>query len=182
MVMLWAQVLGREGSRGPSPAEAAAVAGPQAGGGVQIAGGGRQAAGGGPWGAEAGGMLQEWLASPVRPLERNLFAVRLDYFPSTGSGLAAADESIEGFWEQLAKSSALQADQRRERQILVENLRRQASQLRLQTIVMGEMPKAMINGEPVGVGDVVALFRVDRIEARRVVVEREGIRFELPMN
>ena len=38
-----------------------------------------------------------------------------------------------------------------------------------------------VNGERVGEGDVVASFRVSRIEARRIIVEREGIRLEIQM-
>jgi hypothetical protein len=89
---------------------------------------------------------------------------------------------VESFWDQLAKSTHAQADQRKERQILIENLQRQASQLRIQTILMGENPRALINGTLVGEGDVAASFRVLRIEARRLVVEREGVRLEILMN
>jgi hypothetical protein len=47
---------------------------------------------------------------------------------------------------------------------------------------MGPNPRAVINGELVGEGDVVAEFRVLKIEARRIVIEREGIRLEITMN
>jgi hypothetical protein len=40
----------------------------------------------------------------------------------------------------------------------------------------------MVNGELVGEGGVVADFRVLKIEARRLIVEREGIRLEIKMN
>ena len=53
--------------------------------------------------------------------------------------------------------------------------------MQLLSTVMGAKPKAMINGELVGEGDVIAAFRVIRIEARRVIVEREGIRLEITM-
>jgi hypothetical protein len=89
----------------------------------------------------------------------------------------------------LEKSLTLRADVRRERQILMENLQQQASQLRLQTTVMGASPKAVIDGELVGEGDVVAArsgdgrasFRVLKIEARRIIVEREGIKLAIQM-
>jgi hypothetical protein len=50
-------------------------------------------------------------------------------------------------------------------------------------------PKAVLNGELVGIGDVVAstageartTFRVLKIEARRIIVEREGIKLAVPM-
>jgi len=73
------------------------------------------------------------------------------------------------------------ADVKKERQILVENLARQASQLRLQSTIMGASPKAVIDGGLVGEGDVVATFRVLRIEPRRITVEREGIKLEIQM-
>jgi hypothetical protein len=74
------------------------------------------------------------------------------------------------------------ADQKREREVLVENLRGQALQLKLQSTVLGASPKALVNGQLVRVGDVVASFRVTKIEARRIVVEREGIKLEVRSN
>jgi hypothetical protein len=81
------------------------------------------------------------------------------------------------------------ADVRKERQILIENLQQQASQLRLQSTMMGASPKAVVDGGLVGEGDVVAcgagetrtVFRVLKIEPRRIVVEREGIKLEIQM-
>jgi hypothetical protein len=46
---------------------------------------------------------------------------------------------------------------------------------------MGASPKAVIDGGLVGEGDVVASFRVLRIEPRRIIVEREGIKLEIQM-
>ena len=57
----------------------------------------------------------------------------------------------------------------------------QAGQLKLQTTLMGPTPRAVVNGMSVGEGDVVAEFRVFKIEARRIIVEREGIKLEIPM-
>jgi hypothetical protein len=79
------------------------------------------------------------------------------------------------------KSMTFRADVRKERQILVENLQQQASQLRLQSTMMGAKPKAVIDGEMVEEGEFVASFRVLKIEARRIIVEREGIKLEIQM-
>ena len=81
----------------------------------------------------------------------------------------------------MAKSLTSRADQNKQRQIRIDNTVRDAEKLQLQTIVMGASPKAVINGEMVGEGSVVAEFRVSRIEARRIIVEREGIKLEIPM-
>lgn len=124
--------------------------------------------------------LLEWHRKPIAPLSRNLFVVNYDFFPQDGSRPAALRApSGDGFWDQLAKSMTWRADQKREREVLVENLRSQAAQLKVQSTMMSAPPKALINGVLVAEGDVVASFRVSKIEARRIVVEREGIKLEI---
>lgn len=128
--------------------------------------------------------LRQWLASPITPVDRDLFAVKLDYFPQDGTQIAKVlrPPSGDGFWDQLAKSMASKADQVKERRILIENLRLQAAQLKLQTTLMGRQPHAMVNGVLVSEGDVVASFRVLEIQPRRMIVEREGVKLEITMN
>jgi hypothetical protein len=125
--------------------------------------------------------MRAWMESPSAPLTRNLFEVELERFPHDGSAVPMANKDAVGFWDELAKSMTFRADVKRERQILMENLARQASQLRLQSTIMGASPKAVIDGGLVGEGDVVASFRVLRIEPRRITVEREGIKLEIQM-
>jgi hypothetical protein len=130
--------------------------------------------------------MKDWMRDPVKglDLERNLFAVKLDYFPQDGTKVSQAILASpvgDGFWDQLAKSMTFQADLKKEREILRENIRLQAAQLQLQSIMMGASPKALMNGGLVGEGDVVAEFRIRKIEARRVIVEREGIRLAIEM-
>jgi len=144
--------------------------------------------------------LMKWLTSPIELSERNLFAVRYERFPRDGSREKEhVVGATDGFWEEVAKSMTSQADERKRRQYLVENVRRQAATLKLQsTLMSGQQPRALINGEQVGEGDVVATasgetrsgdpgksrveFRVLKIEARRIIVEREGIKLEIQMN
>lgn len=132
--------------------------------------------------ASASPLLAAWCRTKVSPVTRNLFAVKLDFFPQdgTGAGGGPRDPQGDGFWEQLAKSMTARVDQQKARQILVENLRLQASQLDLQTTLVSDTPRALINGEMVAEGGVVSGFRVTRIGAREVVVEREGLRFVVP--
>ncbi len=127
--------------------------------------------------------MRQWMLAPPKPLSRNLFAVKLDYFPRDGGRLAKPSRAMNenGFWDEVAKSMASDADHLRDRQILIDNLRTQAARLRLQTTIMGAEPKALINGELVGENSVVASFRVLKIEARRIIVEREGIKLEIQM-
>jgi hypothetical protein len=125
--------------------------------------------------------VQKWLQSPPTPLTRNLFALKLDVFPSDVTRSHESEES-RGFWEEVAKSLLDQADQQERKQELLSSLQEQAKALRLTSVLMGPKPRAVINGELVGEGDVVAGFRVLQIEPRRIVIEREGIRLEITMN
>jgi hypothetical protein len=136
--------------------------------------------------AAATAALQEWaLRRPIAPLSHNLFVVNYDLFPTDGARsqeVAIRVDRGDGFWDQLAKSMAIKADQMKEHRARVEMIRAEAARLKVQSTLMGASPKALIDGRLVGVGDVVASFRVTRIEARRIVVEREGIKFGLRFN
>jgi hypothetical protein len=127
------------------------------------------------------GAMQRWAEESVPPVSRNLFNVRMEYFPSDSSRTGDSDATDEGFWAKLEKSMALQTDQKDRQENLRANFQSEAGKLRLQSIVMGSSPRAMINGELVGEGNVVANFRVLKIEARRIIVEREGILLEIQM-
>ena len=125
--------------------------------------------------------FQEWAQKPVNDGGRNLFVIRMDYYPRIAGTEEAQGVQVQGFWNELAKSVNLQADQRREKEILVENLRHKAEQLHLQSTIMGQKPKAMVNGKLVVEGDVVEGFRVLKIGPRGIIVERDGIRLEVLM-
>jgi hypothetical protein len=127
--------------------------------------------------------LRDWLAEPARPISRNLFAVKLDYYPSDPSRPPEAPKwTADGeFWAKLEKSLILQADQQGRRDNLVANYEAAAGRIRLDSIMMGPQPQAMIDGKLVRVGDVAAGFRVLKIEPRRIVIEREGIKLEIQM-
>lgn len=174
MGFMWVRVLGGK-SAGPTPASASVNAARAASTVADNLRASRANA--------ASASLLEWTRRPVASLSRNLFAVNYDFFPQDGTKQAVLRAPQgDGFWDQLAKSMTSRADQKKEREVLVENLRLQAAQLKVQSTVMGASPKALINGDMVGEGDVVASFRVSKIEARRIVLEREGIKFELRFN
>ncbi len=130
--------------------------------------------------------LMKWAADPIpAALSRNLFAVNYEYYPQDGTKPAAPVIHVphgDGFWDQVAKLMAARADVRNERAALRENLIREAEKLNLQSTLMSAPPKALVNGELVGEGDFVASFRVLRIEAQRIVIEREGIMLEKRLN
>lgn len=129
-------------------------------------------------------LLRDWMAEPLpQTITRNVFELKLDYFPMDSAHVALDTRTINDptFWEKLAKSIDAQADQQHKKEILIQNLRQQAGQLQLTSTLMGPRPRAMINGAMVGEGEVVAQFRVLKIEARSVTIEREGIKLVVPM-
>ncbi len=139
---------------------------------------------------QASAAAKDWLKEPITSVSRNLFVIRPEYYPSQSSKVAQREEKITGFWEAVEKSQSQEADQKKRREILVENLQFEAAKLQLQSTVMGPEPQAIIGGSLVKEGDVVASdgprkgvqFRVLKVEARRVIIEREGIRLELRMH
>lgn len=142
----------------------------------------------------ASGPTREWLKTPLQGVSRNLFALRHEFFPHVAGksdnlrNTGAGGGDAPSFWDAIQKSRDRAADQKRRREILVDNLQREAAKLRLQSTVMGPEPQAIIGGSLVKEGDSVAAsdassiqFRVLKIEARRVVIEREGIKLEVRM-
>lgn len=125
--------------------------------------------------------LEGWLNGPIAPTERNLFLMKLDYFPAEASATATqAAAEKDGNSDDAAKSQAAAADLEKARRILEANIKAQASRLDLQSTVMTNgSPRALVNGMMVGEGDTIEGFRVVRIEARGIVVEREGVKLEV---
>ena len=176
---MWVRMAAQGGGAGPQSAGAATAA--VASSDNEIAAR-AHAAGRGAMSTAATAALQEWRQAPVSPIVRNLFAVQLDqYRPENAAPVVPVTRGDDGFWDELAKSLSSRADQDKQRQIRAENAIRDAGRLNLQTIVMSAAPTAVVDGEMVGEGSVVAGFRVSKIEARRIIIEREGIKLEIPM-
>jgi hypothetical protein len=163
--------------RSPGPSEASARAVGAASGPAGLARGETASR---PLSAASAQQLREWVSKPLVLSERNLFAVNLDYFKRDDASLPTVSDAHEGFWETLEKSLAARADQEKARSILADNVRRLASKLELQsTVVVNGAPKALVNGTLLEEGETIEGFRLIRIEARKIVVEREGIRLEV---
>jgi hypothetical protein len=138
--------------------------------------------------------MRRWMATPPAKINRNLFAARIEDYPQlSGRKPGNAGNWAKGLSEE-EKSARQSADEAKERQSLTEAMQLEARRLVLTSTVIGTSPKALINGQMVKEGDVVASgageslysdpgagFRVLRIEARRVIIEREGIKLEILM-
>lgn len=131
-----------------------------------------------------------WLKAPIGSVSRNLFAIRTENFPLVdGRSENTAKPEASGFWESVEKSRSDHADKEKRRENLIDNLKREAAKLALQSTVMGPEPQAIVGRSVVKVGDLISgddsgrglAFRVQTIEPRRIILEREGIRLELRM-
>jgi hypothetical protein len=124
--------------------------------------------------------LLEWTRKPITGTKRNLFSIKLDYFPVDGTRPMFSGDDADGFWDQLAKSLAVKADQEKAKGILRDNVVMRASRLDLQsTGLFNGIPKAMVNGTIVQEGDTIEGFRIVGIETKRIVVELEGIQVQV---
>lgn len=173
LIMLGRQVL--TGGKAAPASAGAAIAGrndPVAAPSVAAAGPSRSAIA-----AEA---LAAWSQGPVPPVSRNFFSVRIEYFPLDGSRTTQSDLGGEGFWSSLEKSLMVRTDEKVRHENLIASFKVEAEKLQLQS-TLPEARKAMINGQLVGEGSVVANFRVVKIEPRKVTVEREGIALTIQM-
>lgn len=117
-------------------------------------------------------LLRDWAKGPIEPMSRNLFYINYDAFPSDGSG--------KGKQKMAEKSDPSSSDYQNRRQKVAAFIKA-AEDLRLQSILMGQEPKALLEGRLVREGDVVANFRVLKIESRSVIIEREDIRLEIKL-
>ena len=133
-----------------------------------------------------------WLQSPVSPVTRNLFYINLEQFRRANVGPAGMPGGLAGAKEpqallsenpaEVAKSAPGRSEETEEPESglpVAERVAREAGRLHLQSVVMGTSPRAMVDGQLLGEGDVVANFRVLKIEARGITVEREGIMLEV---
>lgn len=133
-----------------------------------------------------------WLVEPIKTLDRNLFEFKSEFYPRSTESIATTARVIEDelFWDQLAKSLSARADSKKQRQIRVDNLQQAAGKLKVQSTIMGPNPRAMVDGKMTRLGGMVeadagsgssVTFKVVKVEARRLVIERDGLQFEVPM-
>jgi len=130
--------------------------------------------------------MQRWLNGSSARITRNLFAVRLDYYPqSSAKGpISPTKQSPDE-----DKSPEQAADDLKDKQSRLQAMQQRAKQLKIQSTMMSAQPRALINGQLVKEGDFVtsdpgegqATFKVLKIEPRRIVVEHEGVRLEILM-
>jgi len=102
----------------------------------------------------------DWLAQPKKAVQRNLFAVNMDFFGQAGDRTSPGDT---------------------EQQIPAENLRDASETLKLQSTMMGSTPLAIVNGNLVREGDIVDGFTVVKIQPQQMTVQKDGVTLEVRM-
>jgi hypothetical protein len=134
------------------------------------------------------GAVTAWLKEPRQSAKRNLFALNLEDYPTDSSITAGAGNHIsnapsdQSLWDDVAKSLSARADQKREQEFRMKNLQRAAARLLPQQVIVGPPPRAQVNGEWIEEGSFVGSFRVLRIEADRITVEKDGITLDVPVH
>jgi len=100
---------------------------------------------------------------------QDIFAVRLEYFPQdqeSNVALAGAAPAVQ----------AVDPNQIRAATVLAK-----AKGLSLQSTIISQRPKAVINGQLVGVRDTIQGFEVVEVQARSCVLVQDGVQIVLEM-
>jgi hypothetical protein len=108
---------------------------------------------------------------------RNLFLTRLDHFPRD-VGTAQQPMRPEDPADE-AKSADISTDHNHDES--QSSLQVDANRIRLQSIMMHPVPRALVDGQMVGEGEFVGKFRVLRIELSRIVLEQQGYQFQITL-
>lgn len=118
-----------------------------------------------------------------QPLKVKLFEkLDRDLFETDFSQYSRLETIKNQDMEAAAKSRLKQADDmEKEKSSREARVRLQARRLQLQTTLLGDPPRAVINKTPVELGQSIDGFEVTRISARQVTLVKEGIVVELEM-
>lgn len=83
----------------------------------------------------------------------------------------------------MSEEERLALQRQRERQQRADSVHREAMSFTLQGVVGGTRPAARVSGQPVSVGSKLGdYFRVVKITGRSVIIEGDGMRFEISMS
>jgi hypothetical protein len=120
--------------------------------------------------------LVEWLGKPKQAVSRNLFAIPQVSYSRAGTNGPAPDAE-----DAVGSAQAAAMDAKIPLEILLENLKSEAARLKLQGTMIGSAPRAIVNGEILKEGDVIAGFVVTRILPREILLQHEGVLLEISM-
>jgi hypothetical protein len=101
-------------------------------------------------------------------ISQDLFAIQLKYFPQDPDAKAGVAPA--------PTSQAADSEQAR-----VAAIRAKAQTLSLQSTIISSTPRAVINGQLVGVGEWTQGFQVIEVTARACVLVQDGVRVQLDM-
>jgi hypothetical protein len=124
--------------------------------------------------------LIDWLAQPKPVVRRNLFAMHTEFYPV--GVLKPRVPADSDYPDETGKSASGSTDQIKEREAAIEGYKAAAAKLKLQSTVLGTMPTALVNGQLVREGDTVDSFQVVKIEARKIIVEQDGVTLQINMD
>lgn len=111
----------------------------------------------------------------TRALRRNLFLAPSSFLPQPAQDSSASALGPKSQAETSEDPIAL-------RQQRIERVRQDGASLRLESLIHGVPPVAVIDGRVLQVGQVIQGFRLEEVGDRSVVLMKDGVRVELVMD
>lgn len=108
-------------------------------------------------------------------VSRDVFTLDSTRYARVAKAEQTSPVVVEAVLPEKSRSESADEQQR------VREAQRAASSLTLQSTVLGESPRAVINGVPVTPGKKIGGFVVKQIHARFVVIEMNGVEIKLEM-
>jgi len=123
-----------------------------------------------------------------RDMTRNLFETDWTAFPPTAESMARSRQThaaatqpvaVAEWWQRLQSHWA---EQRLKAQEVRQKLEEEASEFELQGTLLSEPPRACISGRTIRCGDIIGGFRLVRVNAREVTLQKSGqyVRLTMP--
>lgn len=113
--------------------------------------------------------------SKPTPVSRDVFTLDASKYARVAKAEQPSPVVVEAVVPEKSRSETADEQQR------IREAQRAASSLTLQSTVLGDSPRAVINGVPVAPGKKIGGFLVKQIHARYVVIEMNGVEIKLEM-
>ena len=110
-----------------------------------------------------------------RGLQRNLFLAPSSFLPQPAQDSSASSLEPKSQAETSEDPIALQQQR-------IERIRQDGASLRLESLIHGTPPIAVVDGHVLRIGQVIQGFRLEAVGDRSVVLMKDGVRVELVMD
>jgi len=115
------------------------------------------------------------------PTARDVFAFQAGYYQQASDTRVRMDDEADEESDEQAKLAAQRADEQRRKRARLATVRAQAESMNLQTTLIGQTPRALINGRLYSVGEQVNGFEIVAIGSRTVKLRKQDVDVTLEM-